>query len=230
MEPVIRLYESSSNSAITINWVVLEVFFRNQLERYLLTLVEIPTFILGRWVFGCRVFSPPPSDSTSGRRVVTPAANAPPPARTATPGPNAFALRTAEVDAHRLRGNAFYQQALAAEDACRQDQEMASRLGLTAHWADSRSCLRWRHLGNTGQDRPLHRRRGAPRPREAPARPNSRLSRAHEPARWGWIRPHRGLGVEVATSSCLWAGLTSPRPYKPAHEPDYGCIIPPTAL
>jgi hypothetical protein len=66
------------------------------------------------------------------RRVVTPAANAPPPARTATPGPNAFALRAAEVDAHRLRGNAFYQQATAAEDARRQDQEMASRLGLTA--------------------------------------------------------------------------------------------------
>ena len=156
---------------------------------------------------------PSPSDSTSGRRVVTTAANAPPPARTATPGSNAFALRTAEVDAHRLRGNAFYQQALAAEDACRQDQEMASRLGLTAHWADSRSCLRWR---------------GAPRPREAPTRPNSRLSRAHESARWGWIRPHRGLNAEVATSSCLWAGLTSPRPSKPAHEPDYGCIIPPT--
>ena len=64
----------------------------------------------------------------------------PPPARTITPGPNAFALRAAEVDAHRLQSNAFYQQATAAETArlqTLQDQEMAARLELapptTAH-------------------------------------------------------------------------------------------------
>ena len=57
----------------------------------------------------------------------------PPPARTITPGPNAFALRAAEVDAHRLQSNAFYQQATAAETArlqTLQDQEMAARLEL----------------------------------------------------------------------------------------------------
>jgi hypothetical protein len=27
-------------------------------------------------------------------------------------GPNAFAMRAAEADTHRLRGNAFYQQAM----------------------------------------------------------------------------------------------------------------------
>jgi hypothetical protein len=64
--------------------------------------------------------SPPPPDSTSGRRTVT-------------AGPNAFALRAAKVDAHRLQSNAFYQQATAAEAArlqTFQDQEMASRLEL----------------------------------------------------------------------------------------------------
>jgi hypothetical protein len=76
--------------------------------------------------------SPPQSDSPSAHRVFTPAAYAPSPAAHAvTPGPNAFALRAAEADAHRLRGNAFYQQATAVEDMRRQDQEMAGRLDLT---------------------------------------------------------------------------------------------------
>jgi hypothetical protein len=48
-----------------------------------------------------------------------------------TRGPNAFALHAAEADAHRLRGNAFYQQATAVEDMRRQDQEVAGRLDLT---------------------------------------------------------------------------------------------------
>jgi hypothetical protein len=30
----------------------------------------------------------------------------------AAQGPNAFAMRAAEADAHRLRDNAFYQQAM----------------------------------------------------------------------------------------------------------------------
>ena len=76
--------------------------------------------------------SPPQSDSPSAHRVLTPAAYAPSPAAHAvTPGQNAFALRAAEADAHRLRGNAFYQQATAVEDMRRQDQEMAGRLDLT---------------------------------------------------------------------------------------------------
>ena len=48
-----------------------------------------------------------------------------------TPGQNAFATRAAEADAHRLRGDAFYQQATAVEDMRRQDQEVAGRLDLT---------------------------------------------------------------------------------------------------
>jgi hypothetical protein len=79
--------------------------------------------------------SPPQAGSTTARRVVTPAINAPPPPVPAvTPGPNAFALRAAEADAHRLRSNAFYQQATAAEHARRQtaqDEEMAGSEGLT---------------------------------------------------------------------------------------------------
>ena len=85
--------------------------------------------------------SPPPPDSTSGRRIVTPAA--------VTPGPNAFALRAAEVNAHRLRGNAFYQQATAAEDARRQDEETASRLGLTAPTASHPAFRENFRLGDT---------------------------------------------------------------------------------
>jgi hypothetical protein len=42
-----------------------------------------------------------------------------------------FALHAAEADAHRLRGNAFYQQVAAVEDMRRQDQEVAGRLDLT---------------------------------------------------------------------------------------------------
>lgn len=79
--------------------------------------------------------SPPQAGSTTARRVITPAINAPPPPVPAvTPGPNAFALRAAEADAHRLRSNAFYQQATAAEHARRQtaqDEEMAGPEGLT---------------------------------------------------------------------------------------------------
>jgi hypothetical protein len=75
---------------------------------------------------------PPQAATTSGR---TPAANARQmPARAFTPGPNAFAARAAEADAHRLRSNAFYQQAIAAEDARRQavqDKKMADSLDLT---------------------------------------------------------------------------------------------------
>jgi hypothetical protein len=64
--------------------------------------------------------------------MATPTTNAPPPtAHAVTPGPNAFAVRAAEADAHRLRGNAFYQQATAVEDMRRQDQDMAGRLSLT---------------------------------------------------------------------------------------------------
>lgn len=71
------------------------------------------------------------SASTSSRRRVTPALNAlpPPPAPAVTPGPNAFALRAAEVDNHRLRSNAFYQQATMIENQRRQelrDVEMAN--------------------------------------------------------------------------------------------------------
>jgi hypothetical protein len=70
--------------------------------------------------------SPPQAGSTTARRVVTPAINAPPPPVPAvTPGPNAFALRDAEVEAHRLRSNAFYQQAEHARRQTAQDEEMA---------------------------------------------------------------------------------------------------------
>jgi hypothetical protein len=74
--------------------------------------------------------SPPPAASTSGRRVVTPTNNAllSQTARPVTPGPNAFAIHAAEAEAHRLRSNAFYQQATTAENARQQavqDQEMA---------------------------------------------------------------------------------------------------------
>jgi hypothetical protein len=64
--------------------------------------------------------------------MATPTTNAPPPtAHAVTPGPNAFAVRAAEADAHHLRGNAFYQQATVVENMRLQDQDMAGRLSLT---------------------------------------------------------------------------------------------------
>jgi hypothetical protein len=97
--------------------------------------------------------SPPQAGSTTARRVVTPAINAPPPPVPAvTPGPNAFALRAAEVEAHRLRSNAFYQQATAAEHARRQadqDEDMAGRLDLTPPTAVHPALRQSFRLGDT---------------------------------------------------------------------------------
>ena len=74
--------------------------------------------------------SPPQAASTPARRVAAEDINdLPLSVRAIAPGPNAFALRAAEVDAHRLRSNAFYQQATAAEKLRRQavfEQNMAN--------------------------------------------------------------------------------------------------------
>ena len=86
--------------------------------------------IRGTVLDGIPEASPLQAASTSARRMVSLDPNdLPLSVRSITPGQNAFALRAAEVEAHRLRSNAFHQQATAAENVLRQetlDQEMAT--------------------------------------------------------------------------------------------------------